>query len=91
MVAPTWTLDVVADDRHTGVGELLRPHGVRRDEDGRGVDEGDARVDGALRVELVSLFRTHREVGQTRRRTSASLRAATTSTPVPSDSVTISR
>ena len=56
-------LDVVADDRDAGVLELLGPLGVGGDEHGQGVDEGDARVDRALRVELVGVLGAHREVG----------------------------
>ena len=56
-------LDVVTDDRHTRVGELLGPHRVGSDEHGQRVDEGHPGVDGALRVELVGLLRTHRQVG----------------------------
>ena len=56
-------LDVVTDDRDAGVFELLGPHGVRSDEHGERVDEGNLGVDGALGVVLVGLFRTHREVG----------------------------
>ena len=63
MVAPTWRLDVVADDRHAGVLELLRPLGVAGDEHRQRVDEGDAGVDRALRVELVGVLRAHRQVG----------------------------
>ena len=63
MVAPTWRLDVVADDRHAGGGELRRPLGVGGDEHGQRVDEGDARVERALRVELVGVLAAHRQVG----------------------------
>ncbi len=63
MVAPTWRLDVVADDRDAGVLELLGPLGVGGDEDRQRVDEGHAGVDRALGVELVGLLRAHREVG----------------------------
>ena len=56
-------LDVVADDGDAGVFELLGPHGVRSDEHGERVDEGNLGVDGALGVVLVGLFRTDREVG----------------------------
>lgn len=56
-------LDVVADDRHAGVGELLGPHRVRGDEHRQRVDERHTGVDGALGVELVGLLRTHRQVG----------------------------
>jgi hypothetical protein len=56
-------LDVVADDRNAGLLELRGPLGVGRDEHGQGVDEGDTRVDRALRVELVGLLGAHRQVG----------------------------
>jgi hypothetical protein len=56
-------LDVVADDRHAGLLELLAAHSGGRDEHGQGVDEGDAGVDRALRVELVGQLGAHREVG----------------------------
>ena len=56
-------LDVVADDRDAGVGELLGPDGVGGDEHRQGVDEGDAGVDGALGVELVGGLGADREVG----------------------------
>ena len=56
-------LDVVAHDRHTGVFELLGPHGVAGDEDREGVDKRDVRVDGALCVELVGLLGTDGQVG----------------------------
>src|ERR1022692_37194 len=55
-------LDVVTDDRHARVGELLGPHRVGGDEHGQRVDECDARVDGALRVVPVSLLGTDRQV-----------------------------
>ncbi|MPM55692.1 hypothetical protein SDC9_102489 [bioreactor metagenome] len=55
-------LDVVTDDRQPGVLELLRPLRRARDEHRQGVDEGAARVDGALRVEPVRLLRPHRQV-----------------------------
>ena len=56
-------LDVVADDRDAGVLELRGPLGVGGDEDRQRVDEADAGVDRALRVELVGLLRAHRQVG----------------------------
>ncbi len=56
-------LDVVADDRDAGVLELLGPHRVGGDEHRQRVDEGDARVDGALRVELVGHLGAHGQVG----------------------------
>ena len=57
------TLDVVADDRHARVGELLGPHRVRGDEHRQRVDERHTRVDRALGVELVGLFGAHGQVG----------------------------
>ena len=56
-------LDVVTDDRHAGGLELRGPLGVGGDEDRQGVDEGDARVDGALGVVLVGDLGAHRQVG----------------------------
>ena len=55
-------LDVVADDRHTGVRELLGPLRRAGDEHGKRVDEGDLRVDGALRVVLRGLLRADGQV-----------------------------
>jgi hypothetical protein len=55
-------LDVVADDRQAGVGELLRPHRVGGDEDRQRVDEGAPGVDRGLGVELVGLLGAHRKV-----------------------------
>ena len=56
-------LDVVADDRHAGIAELLGPLRVGGDEHGQAVDEGHARIHGGLGVGLVGLFGTHRQVG----------------------------
>ena len=55
-------LDVIAHDRDTGVLELLGPLGRSGDEDRQSVDEGHARVDRALCVELRGLLRTDGEV-----------------------------
>lgn len=55
-------LDVVADDRDTGLGELVRPLLGAGDEDREGVDEGDLGVDGALGVELRRVLGTDGEV-----------------------------
>ena len=55
-------LDVVADDRHAGVLELLGPFGVARDEHRNGVHEGDARVERGLGVVLLGLLRTDGQV-----------------------------
>src|SRR5699024_9237348 len=56
-------LDVITDDGQTGVGELLCPLRIGGDEDGQGVDEPTARIQGRLGVELVRLLGTDREVG----------------------------
>ena len=56
-------LDVVADDRHAGIAELLGPLRVGGDEHGQAVDEGHARIHGGLGVGLVGLLGTHRQVG----------------------------
>ena len=55
-------LDVVTDDRDTGVGELLRPRRGAGDEDGQRVDERHVGVDGALGVELCRLLRPDGQV-----------------------------
>ena len=49
-------LDVVADDRHAGVGELRRPLGVGGDEHRDGVDERHAGVEAGLGVVLLRLL-----------------------------------
>ena len=56
-------LDVVADDRHAGVGELLGPLGIGRDEHRDRVDEGDPGVEARLGVVLLRLLAADREVG----------------------------
>ena len=56
-------LDVITDDGHTRVAELLGPHGVRGDEDWNGVHEGDAGVNGRLGVVALCVFRAHGQVG----------------------------
>ena len=56
-------LDVVADDRHTGIDKALRPLRVRGDEHGDAVDEPNSGLEGCLGVELGGLFRTDRQVG----------------------------
>ena len=56
-------LDVVADDGHAGVAELAGPLGVRGDEDGDGVDEGDAGVEAGLGVVALGLLGADRQVG----------------------------
>jgi hypothetical protein len=56
-------LDVVADDGHPGVFELLGPHRVARDEHRQRVDERHTGVDAALGVELVGFLGAHRQVG----------------------------
>ena len=55
-------LDVVADDRQLGVGELLRPLGVGRDEHGDRVHEADTRFEARGRVEALRLFGPDGEV-----------------------------
>ena len=55
-------LDVVADDRHAGGGELVRPLLGAGDEDRQRVDEGDAGVDGGLGVELGGVLGADRQV-----------------------------
>ena len=55
-------LDVVTDDRHAGRGELVRPLLGAGDEHRQAVDEADAGVDRALRVELRGVLRADRQV-----------------------------
>ena len=55
-------LDVVADDRHAGGAELLRPLRGAGDEHGQRVDERDLGVDRALRVELRRVLGADRQV-----------------------------
>src|SRR5947209_28678 len=55
-------LDVVTDDRDAGGPELLGPLRGAGDEHRQGVDEGDAGVDGALRVELRGVLGPDRQV-----------------------------
>ena len=54
--------DVVADDRHTGLAEAVRPIGVRGDEYRHAVDHGDTRVEACLGVMLDRLFRAHGQI-----------------------------
>ena len=56
-------LDVVADDRDAGAGELGGPFRVRGDEHRQRVDEGDVRVDRALGVVAVRLLGADGQVG----------------------------
>ena len=56
-------LDVVADDRHAGLGELVGPGRVGGDKHRQRVHERDARVDRALSVVAVRLLGTDRQVG----------------------------
>ena len=63
MVEPDLALDVVADDRDAGVTELAGPLGVRGDEDGDGVDEGDTRIEAGLGVVALGPLGADREVG----------------------------
>ena len=55
-------LDVIADQRDAGRLETRRPFGIAGDEDGNGVDEGHARFQRALGVELCRLLRSDRQV-----------------------------
>ena len=83
-------LDVVADDRHTGVLELLRPLRGAGDEDRQRVDEADTGVDGALGVELRGVLGADGQVADQ----DVGLGVAstcTTSTGSSSDSVMVSR
>ena len=63
MVAPTWLLMSSPTIGTPGVGELLRPRRVAGDEHRQRVDEGDAGVDRALRVEAVRVLAADRQVG----------------------------
>jgi hypothetical protein len=83
-------LDVVADDRDARGAELLGPLRRAGDEDGQRVDEGDLRVDGALRVELRRRLRADGQVAD-QDVGARVLRACTTSTAVSSDSSIVSR
>ena len=56
-------LDVVADDRHTSVTELLRPLRIGGDEHRQAVHERTASVHSGLSVSLVRLLGTNRQVG----------------------------
>ena len=62
-MAPDLALDVVADDRHAGGGELLRPLRVTGDEHGDGVHERHARVEGGLGVVLLRHLGPDGQVG----------------------------
>ncbi len=55
-------LDVVADDRHARVAELLRPFGIGGDEHRQAVDESASGIHRGLRVGLVGLLGTDRQV-----------------------------
>ena len=55
-------LDVVADDRHPGLDEPLRPGLVAGDEHGQAVHERDVGVERGLRVVLGRLLGPHRQV-----------------------------
>ena len=56
------TLDVVSDDRHPGLCELLRPNWIGSYEDRKCIDECDLGVESALRVELSGLLGSDRQV-----------------------------
>ena len=56
-------LDVVTDDRHAGVTELLRPFRIGGDEHRQAVHERASGVHGGLGVRLVGLLGTDRQVG----------------------------
>ena len=56
-------LDIVADDRHTSVTELLRPLRIGGDEHRQAVHERTASVHSGLSVSLVRLLGTNRQVG----------------------------
>src|SRR5215211_7615918 len=56
-------LDVVADDRHTGILELRSPLGLARDEHRDCVDERGLRLEAGLRVVALRLLGADREVG----------------------------
>ena len=62
MVAPTWLLMSSPTIGTPASSNFLAHSGVAGDEDRQRVDEGDLRVDRALRVELVGLLRAHRQV-----------------------------
>ena len=64
-------LDVVADDRHAGVGELLGPDRVARDEHRDRVHERHPGVEAALRVVLLRVLGPDREVARRARRPSS--------------------
>jgi hypothetical protein len=55
-------LDVVADDRDAGGGELVGPRLGAGDEDREGVDERDAGVERGLGVELGGVLRADGQV-----------------------------
>ncbi len=55
-------LDVVTDDRHAGLGELVRPLLGAGDEHREGVHEADLGVERALGVEAGGVLGTHRQV-----------------------------
>jgi len=56
------TLDVVADDGHTGCGELRGPFRGAGDEHRQRVDEADAGVERALGVEPGGVLRPDRQI-----------------------------
>ena len=62
IVAPTWRLDVVADDRQPGLLEALVPVVLAGDEDRQAVDEADAGRERLLDVPLGRVLGADRQV-----------------------------
>ena len=63
MVAPTWHLMSSPTIGTPASSNFLAHSGSEAMKTGQRVDEGDLRVDRALRVELVGLLGAHRQVG----------------------------
>ena len=63
IVAPTWRLDVVADDRQAGLLEALVPVVLAGDEDRDAVHEAAAGLEDLLDVPLGRLLGADRQVG----------------------------
>ena len=57
-------LDVVADDRQSGVAELLRPFRIGGEEDGHAIDHRDARFEAGFRVVLDGLVGADGQIAQ---------------------------
>ena len=57
-------LDVVADDRQSGVAELLRPFGIGGEEDRHAIDHRDARFEAGFRVMLDGLVGSDGQIAQ---------------------------